>query len=108
MVWINANLAPGTKRHFEVAFANESVQMASNSLMEVDRWIPFSRYQLQEITRGVDPQTMRANFTRIVDECRSDCRFIRGEWCTPEFAGLERRQGAVNQQLTRTSRHIRL
>ena len=107
MVWYKKQhtLERGAKRRYDNAeHKDASSQLAFIQNAKVDGWQTFEDYETGKLIRGIPVETIRRDFQQIVELCRSECKFVRGQWLIPKFGGLQRLQGTAAEQRADTSR----
>ena len=82
------------KRRFElISFVEETVQAQEHVEDEIDRYITFEMWRMEELDNGyeVTEGALAEKWKELIESMRFECIFRRGQWLIPHFAGVERR-----------------
>ena len=89
-----------TKRRFQfLQYIEKTVEAQEILDDEVDEFIPYATFFRERIIEpGMNAQLIEKAFKDEVENCRSECKFLRGEWLLPRFAGFRRTHRRIRGQ----------
>ena len=100
------NLKPGQKRSFsDVEYSDESSTVAFDNIARIEAWITYEEFEMPKLVRGMTIADIEAEFLRIVDSCKADCRWENNQWLIPKFKGLQRLTGMGTEQRNKVARY---
>lgn len=67
--------------------------MAFDNIARIEAWITYEEFEIPKLLRGMTVPEIEAEFQRIVDSCKADCRWENDQWSIPKFKGLQRLTG---------------
>lgn len=62
------------------------------------------RRRVCKLLRRMPFSEIESEFQRIVDSSKTDCRWVKNQWCIPKFKGLRRLTGHATEQRSKTAR----